>query len=87
MLREPRLRVHDHPVVQRVEWVSAVDAIAEAIVAEQSLQALWPRVWALASKEDARSDGTAVWYIATQCGAEQLTAPAQAALAATQGKQ
>ena len=47
----------------------------------ESLQALWPRVWALASKEDTRSDGTAVWYIATQCGAEQLTAPAQAALA------
>ena len=45
---------------------------------------LWPRVWSLTSLEDPGeepSDGTDVWYIASQCGAEQLAAPAPAGIA------
>lgn len=46
------------------------------------LRELWPRVWALNDAEgDEPSDGTDVWYIASQCGSEQLAAPAPAGLA------
>ena len=51
-----------------------------------SLNELWPRVWSLtdmeqAGSEDEPPDGTDVWYVATQCGAEQLAAPAPAGIA------
>ena len=51
-----------------------------------ALHTLWPRVWALTGVDGVGgssqpSDGTDVWFIASQCGAEQLNAPAPAGLA------
>ena len=39
------------------------------------LSSLWPRVWALSNAEDEEvSDGSEVWWLASQCGAEELSA-------------
>ena len=35
---------------------------------------LWPRVWSLTEDDGEVSDGTEVWWLASQCGAEQPTA-------------
>ena len=41
------------------------------------LSALWPRVWSLAdAADDEASDGTEMWWLASQSGAEELVAPA-----------
>ena len=44
-----------------------------------ALSALWPRVWELSGVgpgNDEISDGMELWWLASQCGAEQLVAPA-----------
>ena len=47
-----------------------------------ALSSLWPRVWALTDDKPGRvSDGTEVWWLASQCGAEQLSAPPPSELA------
>jgi len=46
------------------------------------LAGVWPRVWSLTSEEgDGISDGTDLWWVASQCGSEQLTAGAPSSLA------
>lgn len=52
----------------------------------EQLSALWPRVWALTDEGGSNSppsDGTEVWWLASQCGAEhgQLVAPPPAGIA------
>ncbi len=44
-----------------------------------ALSALWPRVWELSGVgpgNEEISDGMELWWLASQCGAEQLVAPA-----------
>ena len=48
----------------------------------EDLARLWPRVWSLMDEGDDISDGTDVCWIASQCGAGQLTAAAQSETAA-----
>ena len=39
----------------------------------EQLDALWPRVWALYEEDGEISDGTDIWWLASQCGSETLT--------------
>ena len=41
MFRELRVGVNDDTIIKSVERVAAVDSVAEAIVAEQTLQGFW----------------------------------------------
>ena len=57
-----------------------------ALPSGEQLSALWPRVWALTDDDGSKSppsDGTEVWWLASQCGAEQgqLVAPPPAGIA------
>ena len=55
---------------------------ARVVPSGEQLRALWPRVWALMNDDDGDvGDGTDVWWLAAQCGADQLAAPAPSELA------
>ena len=52
-----------------------------AVVPPRTAAPLWPRVWSLAEQGGEISDGTHVWWLASQGGAEELAAPAPSELA------
>ena len=72
---------------ERAELVGMLGAGEMRVVPPgEELAALWPRVWALTDDDgttnDDLSDGTEVWWRASQCGAaEAMTGAAPAELA------
>ena len=91
MLQEEEMEASDLLVVGgavefgRAELIGMLTAGEMSVVPSGgSLNELWPRVWSLTDlegAEDEPSDGTDAWYIASQCGASSLTAPAPSGIA------
>ena len=56
---------------------------AQVVPPGPALASVWPRVWALTDDkaDEEVGDGTEVWWLASQCGAEQPSAPPPSELA------
>ena len=52
-----------------------------ALATDAPTSGLWPRVWSLMEDDGDVSDGTDVWWLAAQCGVEQLVAAPKSDLA------